>query len=411
MKYIITAPSALSGNIILPSSKSISNRALILNALSSNPVTIENLSDCDDTKTMIEAFNTNDSIINVGAAGTAMRFLSAYLSQKRGEWILTGTERMRNRPIKILVDALRQIGAKIEYLGKEGFPPLKIHGQKLKGGNISLNGDVSSQFISAIMMIAPSTEKGIKITLEGNVISRPYIDMTKKMMEYFGIEIEEKENSFIIPPQSYKADKFIVESDWSAASYWYEILFLSNNPVNKIHLKGLYSDSIQGDSEVASLFKKLGVNTQFNNEDTTITNSVCHSDFFEYHFANEPDLAQTFVVTCCLKNIRFRFTGLQSLKIKETDRITALKTELGKLGYDLEDENNSILSWDGSRKELQKDIIIDTYEDHRMAMAFAPVALIRGQITINNPEVVSKSYPSYWDDLKKTGFVIEEINN
>ncbi|SEF84851.1 3-phosphoshikimate 1-carboxyvinyltransferase [Parabacteroides chinchillae] len=406
MNYQIKAPEVrLQSSIQLPASKSISNRALILNALSYSPYDIQNLSDCDDTEVMIKALNSNESNFDIKAAGTAMRFLTAFLSKVVGEWTITGTERMKNRPIKILVDALNSLGARIEYMEKEGYPPLRIFGSALQGGEISLAGGVSSQYISALLMIAPLMENGLVLHLEGNIISRPYINLTLKLMEQFGVKADWNGQTIKVLPQEYKPVHFTVESDWSAASYWYEIMALCPNA--EIELLGLFKNSLQGDSAVAKLFAQLGVGTTFMNKGILLRHNgnVCKK--LVHDFINEPDLAQTFVVTCVFLNIPFRFTGLQSLKIKETDRIEALKVELKKLGYVLTDSNNSILEWNGERCEPESNPVIATYEDHRMAMAFAPVALLR-PVCIANPEVVSKSYPLYWKDLEQAGFRITE---
>lgn len=408
MNYLIKAPQAtMRASVCLPASKSISNRALILNALSYSPYEVENLSDCDDTKRMVEALASNDCHFNVGAAGTTMRFLTAFLSKVVGEWTVTGSERMKNRPIKVLVDALNRIGARIEYMEKEGYPPLRIFGSALQGGEIALAGDVSSQYISALLMIAPLTEKGLTLHLEGEVISKPYIRLTLQLMEQFGVRSVWTGDTIRVAPQTYDPVRFTVESDWSAASYWYEILALS--PAGEIELTGLFKNSLQGDAAGAKVFERLGVSTSFTSRGVVLKKNGNRCEKLNYNFVNEPDLAQTFVVTCVLLNIPFRFTGLQSLKIKETDRIEALKTELRKLGYVLTDTHNSILAWDGERCEPERHPVIATYEDHRMALAFAPAALVRREgIEIASPGVVSKSYPRYWEDLRKAGFGIRE---
>jgi len=384
--------------IDLPASKSISNRALILNALSYSPYDVLNLSDCDDTRVTMNALDSNDTTFDIGAAGTAMRFLTAFLSKTVGEWIITGSERMKQRPIKVLVDALNSLGAKIEYVENEGFPPLRIFGSALTGGEIHLTGGVSSQYISALMMIAPYMQKGLKIVLTGEIISKPYIEMTIQMMQEFGATVELTDNSIYISPQEYQPIEYYVESDWSAASYWYEILSLAGK--GEVYLNGLLPNSYQGDSKVADLFEQLGIHTAYLSEGVLLTTSDTITHRMEYDFTDQPDLAQTFVVTCCLKGIPFHFTGLQSLKIKETDRIAALKKELNKLGYILNEPGTGMLAWEDKRCEPAHKINIATYEDHRMAMAFAPVALIC-PITIEHPEVVSKSYPSFWKDLEK----------
>ena len=409
MKYLVTAPDdQIRASIQLPASKSISNRALILNALSYSPYQIQNIAQCDDTDVMVKALNSNSCDFDIKAAGTAMRFLTAFLSKIVGEWTITGTERMKNRPIKLLVDALNSLGARIEYIEKEGYPPLRIFGSALQGGEISLAGGVSSQYISALLMIAPLMENGLTLHLEGNIISRPYINLTLQLMEQFGVKATWKGQTIRILPQEYQPIRFTVESDWSAASYWYSMMALSKNA--DIELLGLFKNSLQGDAAGAKLFAQLGVGTVFTNRGVQLKHNGNVAKKLIYDFVNEPDLAQTFVVTCVLLNIPFRFTGLQSLKIKETDRIEALKTELRKLGYLLTDSNDSILEWNGERCEPDTDPVIATYEDHRMAMAFAPAALVLPQgIQIADPGVVTKSYPGYWDDLQKAGFTVKEI--
>ena len=405
MNYTIKSPDSLKASVKLPASKSICNRALILNALSYSPYEIRNLSDCDDTEVMVKALNSNDRDFDIKAAGTAMRFLTAFLSKVVGEWTITGTERMKNRPIKILVDALNALGARVEYMEKEGYPPIRIFGSALQGGEISLAGGVSSQYISALLMIAPLMENGLTLHLEGVVISKPYINLTLQLMEQYGVKAEWNGQTIKVRPQDYHPIPFTVESAWSAASYWYSMMALSKNA--EIELLGLFKNSLQGDAAGAKLFAQLGVGTTYTDRGVVLKHNGNRTKKLNYNFVNEPDLAQTFVVTCVLLNIPFRFTGLQSLKIKETDRIEALKTELRKLGYLLTDSNNSILEWNGERCEPQAHPVITTYEDHRMAMAFAPAALVLPEgIEIADPQVVSKSYPHYWRDLRTAGFII-----
>ena len=409
MIYKIQSPDKINTSIVLPASKSISNRALILHALSNSVFPVENLSNSDDTQVMLKAFKSEDKLIDIGAAGTSMRFLSAYFSQCEGNRIITGSERMKNRPIKILVEALRQIGAEINYVEKEGFPPLEITGRKLPGGKIILDGSVSSQYLSALMMIAPLMEKGLNIRLKGDIVSRPYLKMTLRLMELFGVKALWEEKNIRIAPQTYTARPFNVEGDWSAASYWYEIMALAQGNPN-VKLLGLEENSLQGDSKSVELFKKLGIKTDFLSSGSVQLSKLPMNkaplELFRHNFINEPDLAQTLAVTCCILGIPFRFSGLQSLKIKETDRILALQTELKKLGYIVKSESNGLMEWGGECCEPESDPIISTYEDHRMAMAFAPVCLKTGKIRINNPEVVTKSYPGYWEDLKKAGFIV-----
>lgn len=406
MQYEIKGVKSVQAEVKLPASKSISNRALILNALSLNPYEIDNLSDCDDTKVMLDAFNSESNLFDVKAAGTSMRFLTAFLSRVPGEWIITGTERMKDRPIHILVDALNSLGARIEYLGKMGYPPLKIKGSALEGGEIYLSGDVSSQFISALLMIAPKMEKGLVMHLEGEIISVPYIKLTLKMMEEFGVKAQWEDRTIRVYPQEYRPTLYSVESDWSAASYWYEILALSDS--GEIELLGLRKSSGQGDSKVSELFEDLGISTEFTDKGVVLRKTDRVTKKFFHNFVNEPDLAQTFAVTCCMLNIPFLFTGLQTLKIKETDRIEALKVELRKLGFVLTDSQNSILEWDGERCTPETEPVIATYHDHRMAMAFAPASIKTKSIKIADPMVVTKSYPAYWSHIKNIGFEVAE---
>lgn len=405
MRYKLSAPSIIKATIQLPASKSISNRALIINALGKGRFEPENLSDCDDTRVMIKALTEGNEVIDIMAAGTAMRFLTAYLSVTSGERTITGTSRMQQRPIQILVNALRELGAEIEYAGNEGFPPLRIRGTELMQQEITLKGNVSSQYISALLMIGPVLKNGLTLHLTGEIISRPYINLTLQLMKDFGAEATwVSDNCIHVSPKPYQSVPFKVESDWSAASYWYQMVALSHG--SEVELTGLFKDSYQGDSRGAKVFARLGVQTEFTGKGVKLTKSCELPERLEEDFIDIPDLAQTFVVTCALLNIPFRFTGLQSLKIKETDRIAALIAELKKLGYILREENDSVLMWLGERCEPEAIPMIQTYEDHRMAMAFAPAVLRNPYIQIVEPQVVSKSYPDYWKDLEKAGFKI-----
>ena len=407
-------PTPYKGAIHLPSSKSISNRALAIMALSGHHDRMpDNVSDCDDTRVMIQWLKTQPEVIDIGAAGTAMRFSSALLAVSEGTHVITGSERMRHRPISVLVDALRQLGAEIDYVEEQGFPPLRIKGHsQLKGGSLHLPGNVSSQYISALLMIGPAFSQGLTLHLDGEIISRPYINLTINMMRDFGAKVAwTDERTISVAPQPYSLTNYHVESDWSAASYWYEIVALSTG--YEVQLPLLFPESYQGDSQVARIFDLLGVKTEYHkdtdgNPCVTLRKGTCMVERLDYDFVNQPDLAQTLVVTCCMMGLPFRFTGLQSLRIKETDRIAALECELAKLGYTITDYDNSVMEWDGTKKELAQPQPIDTYEDHRMAMSFAPCALTLGSISINNPQVVSKSYPRFWDDLRQAGFTITE---
>jgi 3-phosphoshikimate 1-carboxyvinyltransferase len=414
-QYRLKAPERLNQTIQLPASKSISNRALIIYALSGGRNLPENLSDCDDTEVIIDALRYMPDEINIKAAGTAMRFMTAYLSVMRGTHIITGTDRMKHRPIAILVDALRRLGANIEYVGEEGYPPLKITGKKLAGGFLEIPGNVSSQYISALLMIGPMLEEGLTLQLTGEIISRPYIDLTLWMMGEFGAEAEwSSADTITVDHKPYKGRDYYIESDWSGASYWYEMVALSNDRNAEVRLTGLMDGSMQGDSTSRYIFSLLGVKTTFETQTKGVPQMVTLKKNgrgvtkLEYDFVNAPDLAQTFVVTCAALDIPFHFKGLATLKIKETDRIEALKREMAKLGYVIHDANDSELFWDGERCEPQLELGIDTYEDHRMALAFAPYAMKQEGLIINNPQVVTKSYPKFWEDLKSTGFEIIE---
>ncbi len=388
----------MQADIHLPASKSISNRVLILNALSYSPYEIKNLSDSDDTRVLARVFDSNDTRFDVGAAGTSMRFLTAFLAKTLGEWTITGSERMKQRPIGILVDALNSLGGKVEYMEKTGYPPLRIYGSALTGGEIELDGSVSSQYISALMMIAPYMQHGLRIRLAGRVVSRPYIRMTAGLMQAFGVTATYTDDAIDIRPQTYRPVPFTVESDWSAASYWYEMLAFEGR--GQVFLHGLQADSLQGDSQVATLFQRLGIATEYLPGGVRITpNGIPAVTHLQYDFTDQPDLAQTLVVTCCLMGISFHFCGLHSLKIKETDRIAALIRELRKLGYVLHEPADGALAWDGTRCPADEHPSIATYDDHRMALSLAPVALLR-PLTIEHPEVVSKSYPNFWRDVE-----------
>ena len=416
MQYEIKAPSQLNGTIKLPASKSISNRALIIYALSGSSILPKNLSDCDDTEVIINALQHNPYEIDIKAAGTAMRFMTAYLSVKEGEeHVLTGTQRMKHRPISVLVDALRCLGADISYAGEEGFPPLRIKGQKLQGGLLEVPGNISSQYISALLMIGPLLDKGLTLKLKGDIISRPYIDLTLWTMREFGADADWSDfDTITVNPKPYQEREYYIENDWSAASYWYEMMALTEDDNDEIQLTGLMDGSKQGDSSVRYIFSLLGVKTIFATKQegvpTTITLRHSHRCVprLEYDFTNSPDLAQTFIVCCALKNVHFHFSGLSTLKIKETDRIEAMKAEMRKLGYIIHDANNCELYWDGERCEPALEAGIDTYEDHRMALSIAPAAFKTEGLLINNPHVVSKSYPRFWDDLTQAKFIIEE---
>ena len=408
--YSISAPKTLKAIVNLPASKSISNRALVLQALAHGRLPLENLADCDDTTVIIKAFQEGGKVIDIKAAGTAMRFLTALYSTQPGTHIMTGTERMKQRPISILVEGLRQLGAQIDYIEQEGYPPLRITGVQLKSKELTLPGDVSSQYISALLMIAPTLPQGLTLKLTGKVTSLPYIDMTLKLMKDFGItanrDNHQEPMTISVQAGSYQDIPYIIENDWSAASYWYEIVALSQDPQAQVSLPHLKRDSTQGDCKGAELFSRLGVQTDYTKEGICIYKQGRLPQRVDTDLQEIPDLAQTFAVTCCMMDIPFRFSGLHTLRIKETDRISALINELHKLGYVLSAEGDNTLQWNGEKCQADDVPIIATYDDHRMAMAFAPVSLKLPNIIIEHPEVVSKSYPHFWDNLQQAGFVL-----
>lgn len=403
MNVRIAAPQhVINGSIRLEGSKSISNRLLLMRALCSTPFEIENLSPSDDTTTLQLLLNNNTAVCDVGAAGTTMRFLTAYFSITPGERILTGSERMKKRPIKILVDALRELGADIEYMEAEGYPPLKIKGSLPEGGRIRVKADVSSQYISALLMIGPVLKNGLVLELEGKIASYPYIDMTLRTMQQLGIPYAESGNIFTVSHGAYQPMKMIAESDWSAASYYYSVCALQ--PGSKIIIYGLQQKSLQGDSVLPAIYDRLGVKSNFIGDVLHLENTGRHTSLFENDFSDCPDLAQTVVVTCAALGIAMDIWGVESLRIKETDRTMALQTELIKFGVSFIQENEH---WKLSGKTTANQLItISTYDDHRMAMCFAPLALLH-PLEIEDATVVKKSYPSFWSDFSSIGFSIE----
>lgn len=405
--HIFPPEEFIEANISLPLSKSISNRALIINALTPGAIDIEQVAKCDDTDSMVAALNNQSESINIGAAGTAMRFLTAYFAATPGRTVtLDGSERMRQRPIEALINALCDCGADIKYLINEGFPPLLINGSKLTGGDISLPASISSQYISALLMIAPTMDRGLTLTLQGDIISRPYINMTLSLMKTWGVDCDFSGNVIKVAPQAYKPTEFKIEADWSAASYWYAIAALS---AGNITLTGLQPHSVQGDSHLVQLFESLGVITHFEDTETTLEPTPETCPRLNIDLSDQPDIAQTIVVTACMLGIPFSITGLSTLKIKETDRLEALRTEMLKLGMELIIENDNKISWDGNRLPISQIPAIDTYKDHRMAMAFAPAAIYIPGLIINDMDVVSKSYPEFWLHLQNAGFKFAQV--
>lgn len=383
----------------LPASKSISNRALILKALSGNRSTLHNLSGANDTQLMLKLVSAPDTTIDVEDAGTTMRFLTAYFSATNQHKFITGTERMKERPIGILVDALRSLGAQIEYPENPGYPPVEVKqfsGQKTD--SLRIRGDVSSQFISALMMVAPILPRGLSLTLEGKVGSRPYIEMTASLMKMFGVTCELMQNQVKIPAQPYTAVDFIVESDWSAASYWFAFAALARKA--DLLLPRLQLKSLQGDSAIIRIMQSLGIHTTLDGDLVKLSKTGNVKDI-SWDFTDCPDLAQTVAVVCAAKGVEGNFTGLESLRIKETDRIAALQNELRKIGADLLEEKDQ---WRLTpSRQLPHKAFFNTYKDHRMAMAFAPLATLMA-VEIENPLVVRKSYPGFWDDMRLLGF-------
>ena len=383
--------------IPLPASKSESNRALIINALSGNRSEIQNLSEARDTQTMIRLLASKEETLDVLDAGTTMRFLTAFSVLGNTPRILTGTERMQQRPIKILADALKSIGAKVKYLNHDGFPPLKVKPLKeQKTNQIKMKGDVSSQFISAVLMIAPALPFGVSLELKGKIGSRPYIQMTLDMMKLFGIESNWTNQTIEIRPQQYKDYPYIVESDWSGASYWYSFVALADEA--KIKLKGLRQKSLQGDIAIVHMMNQLGVMSTFE-ADGVVLQKIPHSNEVNFDFTDCPDLAQTIAVVCAAKQIKCTMTGLESLVIKETNRVKALKKELKKFNVKLKEIEPEVFELRSKFELSDTPIEIETYDDHRMAMAFAPLCTLQN-IVIKNPSVVNKSYPGFWKDIE-----------
>jgi 3-phosphoshikimate 1-carboxyvinyltransferase len=390
MNYKVSHPTkVVNCEISLPSSKSISNRLLIIRALCEENIKIENLSESDDTQILAKALISNERIIDISHAGTSLRFLTSFLClQKNKEFILTGSDRIKERPIKELVEVLQKMGAKIKYLEQKGFAPLKILGSKIIGGCIQIDGGISSQFISAILLIAPILDYGIELKITGELVSKPYVLMTLKIMSEFGVKSSWNENIIKISKQNYTAKKYTVESDWSCASFWLQIASLSEKC--KIKLSGLKQDSIQGDKKVLDIFDCLGVSSVFSKNKLILTKQ---KDSFKKNTINlieNPDLYQPLKCTLYAKNIDAEFSGLQTLRNKETDRFLAVTKEI---------------------KQLNSSKIIKTYNDHRMAMSFAPMCLVFEELQINNAEVVNKSYPNFWNDLMNSGFIISPLSD
>ncbi len=415
MSYIIKkANKELKGDIYLPASKSESNRLLVIDALlGSEDLQIKNLSTSNDTKVLTKALETlihlrGTSIsvtLDMEDSGTAMRFITAYASAINVKSLITGSERMKERPLSILVQTLQQIGANIRYTDNTGFPPILVEGKRIKGGVIDIDATISSQYISALMLIAPKMTNGIIMYLKGDIASYPYINMTAKVMEFFGIEILMHKNAIAIKKQQYYSrNEYIVESDWSAASYWYEMAAFSDDV--DLFLYGLKKESIQGDAVIAEIYEQFGVHSEFLENGVRLTKTNNHCKHLNRNFLNYPDMVQTLACTAAGLGISGEFHGLHNLRYKETDRIHALHTELKDMGIKLDSFEDKILM---EKSTLSAKRPIRTFADHRMAMSFAPLAIPLGEITIESPNVVNKSYPGFWEDLKKTGFILDEI--
>ena len=402
---ISAASKKLNCTIPLTGSKSECNRALIMQALSDGDVRIDNISDAADTVTLNNILkDDSQKVVDIGPAGTAMRFLTAFYAVKESERTLTGSARMKQRPIGILVDALRTLGADIEYVEKEGFPPLKIKGplnQKTK--EVSIKGNISSQYISALLLIAPKLDQGLNLVIEGELTSKPYVEMTLAMMEQAGISHYWKDNVITIEKQSFNKSVINVEPDWSAASYWYAIAALSEEA--QLFLPGLNGYSLQGDSMITEIMANFGIRSQFKDGGVCLFKEPKKLERKIFDFKECPDLAQTVIVCCAALGHDATFTGLETLKIKETDRVNALQTELLKIGVKLI-EKNQTYKLDSSGLVLDKKIKISTYDDHRMAMAFAPLALVIPELEIEDHLVVEKSYPDFWKHMEIAGFKI-----
>ena len=417
MIYRVSKPNRrIVGEITLDGSKSISNRILIIKALCKNNFDIHKISSSKDTQTLTQLLGQKEgNVYDAGAAGTTFRFMTAYLSLQEGTQILTGSERMKQRPIGKLVDALRSLGCDIEYLENEGYPPLKINAPKpLITNELSIAADTSSQYITALLLIAPTLKNGLRLTLEGTIVSLPYIQMTLGLMEYFGVKHTWEGNTIIVGPQDYEAKDITVEADWSAASYYYALAAFADEL--DLTLNGLFKDSLQGDAVAVEMGFHFGIDTEFTEDGLRLTKSNNPMpELFEWDFVKCPDIAQTFAVICGGVGVQGLFTGLETLFIKETDRVAALKAELAKVAVSFvklptrfsQKSQKQYFMIDG-KTEFEKIPTFPTYEDHRMAMSFAPLAMLNA-VKIEDPAVVNKSYYAFWDDLQKLGFVVEEV--
>ena len=407
-------PRSITGRIRLTGSKSIANRALIIRALTPGGFPIERLAAADDTVRLERLLNSAEEVLDAGPAGTTFRFLTGYLSRRPGTQLLTGSERMKERPIGILVDALRELGADIEYAEREGYPPLRIGYAALdRTAELSISAGTSSQYISSLLLLAPTLPNGLRLTLEGEIVSLPYINMTRSLMAHFGVRSEWAGQTIVVAPQAYQPRPFTVEADWSAASYHYALAALAGEA--DLQIDGLFAESVQGDAVVRELYARFGVTTEFNRTGLRLRKpaGAAAPPLFEQDFVECPDIAQTLMASCAGLGVQALYSGLQTLFIKETDRVKAMKTELGKLGVGLYKipahmagaDDAQLFGQDG-RAQYPDTPTFATYHDHRMAMALAPLAL-QHPIRIESPLVVEKSYPAFYDDLRILGFRVE----
>ena len=409
MGKLIAAKTLTNTTINTRGSKSISNRMLMIREVLKMDIELQNISSSEDTQLLLNALklvhDSNSEIIDVHHAGTDMRFLTALLSVTDGKKVITGSERMKQRPIGELVNALKSLGAEITYLEKENYPPLQITGKSIEGGELEIESNVSSQFISALLLVASKFKSGLTLKLKGETVSMPYIEMTIRLLKRFGVDIEINNKIVTVKPlqvSSKEKENFLVESDWSSVSYWYSLVSLSDNL--EIKLENLFENSLQADSVLPTIYKELGVETTFLNNKVILRKTALKAKEVKYDFTNCPDIAQTVAITCLGHKIKADFSGLRTLKVKETDRIVALKNEIEKFGLTCI-TTESTLSFDATTANFNNEISIATYNDHRMAMCFAPLCLKTTSIIIENEEVVNKSYPEFWKDLRKTGII------
>ena len=403
----------ISGKISIGGSKRISNRLLIIRSIADSNIDIDNISLSDDSQNLLDLLekirdgekSNIPVILDIKNTGTAARFLTAYLTTIEGAWFITGKDRMRQRPMNGLVDALLELGANISYAEKTGFIPIKITGANLRGNEISIDVSQTSQFLSAIMMIGPYLEEGIRIRMQNKPVSMPYVEMTRILMQQFNASVNISSNIIDIKPSHYKFRRITVEPDWSSASYWYELIALSKD--GKIELPGFSKDSIQGDSILAEVYENLGVTTTYTNDGIVIERNLEPKSMFSFDFSGSPDIVPSVLTTCAALEIKSEFKNISHLKHKESDRINALTIELRKIGAIITQSGNNLILKSGGK--LSNKINFDTHNDHRMAMAFAPLALKFPEITIDNPYVVNKSYPEYWDEIIKLNFAFLKL--